>query len=65
MAASIWLRANADVFVGVGLHGLRRMSTDGVKWSDPIHGVEGEHLNSIMFAGRQFVAVGAGATYFS
>jgi len=53
------------VFVGVGLNGLRRTSKDGAAWSDPIRGNEGEHLNSILFTGRQFVAVGAGATYFS
>jgi hypothetical protein len=53
------------LFVGVGLHGLRRVSTDGATWSEPVRGQEGEHLNSVIFTGSQFVAVGAGATYFS
>ena len=53
------------VFVGVGLNGLRRTSTDGAKWSEPVRGQEGEHLNSIVFTGKEFVAIGAGATYFS
>lgn len=53
------------VFVGVGLHGLRRTSADGSKWAEPIRGNEGEHLNSIVFTGKEFVAIGAGATYFS
>ena len=53
------------LFVGVGLHGLRRTSTDGAKWSEPVRGNEGEHLNSVVFTGKQFVAIGAGATYFS
>ncbi len=53
------------VFVGVGLHGLRRASADGLTWSDPLRGPEGEHLNSVVFTGQQFVTVGAGATYFS
>jgi hypothetical protein len=52
-------------FVGVGLHGLRMSSDDGVVWSTPQRGEEGEHLNSIVWTGNQFVAVGAGATYFS
>jgi photosystem II stability/assembly factor-like uncharacterized protein len=53
------------IFVGVGLHGLRMTSSDGVKWSERIPGEEGEHLNSIVWADNRFVAVGAGATYFS
>jgi hypothetical protein len=53
------------VFVGVGLNGLRRTSKDGGSWSEPLRGNEGEHLNSIIFTGKQFFAVGAGATYFS
>lgn len=54
-----------NIFVGVGLHGLRMTSEDGLKWSAPLRGEEGEHLNSILWAGDRFVAVGAGATYFS
>jgi len=53
------------VFVGVGLHGLRMKSDDGLKWSERLIGEEGEHLNSILWAGDRFVAVGMGATYTS
>lgn len=53
------------MFVGVGLHGLRASTTDGVKWSEPLRGEEGGHLNSVVWAEDRFVAVGAGATYFS
>jgi hypothetical protein len=53
------------IFVGVGLHGLRMTSADGLKWSERIPGEEGEHLNSVVWTGDRFVAVGAGATYFS
>lgn len=53
------------VYVGVGLHGLRMTSADGVAWSQRFPGEEGEHLNSVLWTGRQFVAVGLGATYFS
>ncbi len=55
----------AGIFVGVGLHGLRMHTTDGQTWSEPQRGDEGEHLNSIVWAGDRFVAVGAGATYVS
>jgi len=53
------------VFVGVGLNGLRMATTDGLKWTDRQVGEEGEHLNAILWARDQFVAVGAGATYLS
>ena len=53
------------LFVGVGLHGLRMTSTDGLQWSDRLQGEEGEHLNSIVWTGDRFVAVGMGATYVS
>ena len=53
------------LFVGVGLNGLRMTSEDGLKWSNRQIGEEGEHLNSIILAGEQLVAVGMGATYFS
>lgn len=53
------------VFVGVGLHGLRMSSEDGVKWSERLAGEEGEHLNSVLWTGDRFAAVGQGATYFS
>jgi hypothetical protein len=54
-----------NVFVGVGLHSLRMMSEDGMKWSGRVIGEEGEHLNTIVWAGDRFVAVGHGATYTS
>jgi len=54
-----------NVFVGVGLHGLRRWSADGKKWSEPEHGKEGEHLNSVSWTGNSFIAVGAGGSYAS
>ena len=53
------------LFVGVGLNGLRMSTTDGLKWGGRVVGDEGEHLNSILWAGDRFVAVGMGATYFS
>jgi len=53
------------VFVGVGLHGLRMRSDDGVKWSERLPGEEGEHINSVLWTGDRFVAVGQGATYLS
>ncbi|MDB6175822.1 MAG: hypothetical protein JWL59_5133 [Chthoniobacteraceae bacterium] len=52
-------------FVGVGLHGLRMQSQDGLTWSAPERGNEGEHLNSVVWTGEKFTAIGAGATYFS
>ena len=53
------------VFVGVGLHGLRMSSPDGVTWSERLIGEEGEHINSVVWTGDFFVAVGQGATYTS
>ncbi|MCM8528534.1 MAG: hypothetical protein NE327_18570, partial [Lentisphaeraceae bacterium] len=53
------------VYVGGGLHGMRMMSKDGIKWSSKEDGEEGEHINSIFFDGKQFVGVGLGGTYFS
>jgi hypothetical protein len=55
----------AGVFVGVGLHGLRMSTRDGLKWDHRQVGEEGEHLNSVVWTGAKFVAVGAGATYES
>ncbi len=55
----------AGKFVGVGLHGLRMSSDDGLSWSAPERGAEGEHLNTIIWTGERFAAVGFGATYFS
>lgn len=53
------------IFVGVGLNGLRMSSEDGLKWSERLVGEEGEHCNSVLFTGEQFVAIGLGATYLS
>ena len=53
------------VFVGVGLNGLRMLTVDGVKWTDRQTGDEGEHLNSVIWAKDRFVAIGAGASWFS
>lgn len=52
-------------FVGGGLHGLRMRSTDGLDWTDRTVGEEGEHINAMIFDGRQFVGIGQGATYAS
>lgn len=54
-----------NVFVGVGLHGLRMSSEDGVTWTERLVGEEGEHINSVLWTGERFVAVGQGATYLS
>ena len=53
------------VFVGVGLHGLRRWSEDGETWSEPVHGREGEHVNSVEWTGSHFIGSGAGVTFIS
>jgi hypothetical protein len=53
------------VFVGGGLHGLRMRSKDGLEWTDRTVGEEGEHINSMIFDGKQFLAIGQGATYRS
>lgn len=55
----------AGLFVGVGLHGLRMTSVNGIEWTDRAVGEEGEHINSVLWTGERFVAVGQGATYFS
>jgi hypothetical protein len=53
------------VFVGSGMHGLRMRSADGLNWTDRVVGEEGEHINSMIWDGKQFVGVGQGATYIS
>lgn len=52
-------------YVGVGLHGLRMASPDGLRWGEKQLGEEGEHLHVVVFTGKEFVAVGLGATYTS
>ena len=59
------LTFGGGVFVGVGLHGLRMSTRDGLAWGHRQVGEEGEHLNSVVWTGDRFVAVGAGATYES
>lgn len=61
----IAVAAGAGGFVGVGLHGLRMFSDDGLRWSEPQHGREGEHINSVVWVEDRFVAVGLGATFLS
>ena len=34
-----------------GLHGVRVTSRDGMRWSDPVAGLEGEHINIILHDG--------------
>jgi hypothetical protein len=53
------------VFAGVGLNSLRMTTRDGKTWTDPVRGEEGEHLNTIIWAGDRFVAIGMGVTYSS
>ena len=53
------------LYVGGGLHGLRMFSEDGLKWQGRVVGEEGEHINSVLWTGKQFVGVGLGATYLS
>jgi hypothetical protein len=55
----------ANKFVGVGLNGMRMVTEDGVNWTTKQVGEEGEHLNSIVWTGERFAAIGAGATFFS
>lgn len=55
----------AGRYVGVGLHGLRMSSEDGLDWGHRFTGEEGEHINSIIWTGDRFVAVGQGATFIS
>jgi len=53
------------LFVGGGMHGLRMISSDGLTWTDRVTGEEGEHINCMIFDGKQFVGIGQGATYIS
>lgn len=53
------------LWVAGGLHGVRTTSSDGLQWSDPVAGLEGEHINNIFHDGERFVCVALGATYFS
>jgi hypothetical protein len=53
------------IFVGGGMHGLRMRSSDGLNWNDRVVGEEGEHINAMIWDGKQFVGVGQGGTYIS
>lgn len=53
------------VFVAGGMHGLRATSTDGVRWDNVVQGEIGEHINEIVWTGREFVALGIEVTYKS
>lgn len=53
------------VFVGGGMHGLRMRSSDGLSWTDRVVGEEGEHINAMIWDGKQFAGIGQGGTYLS
>ncbi len=55
----------AGVYVGGGLHGLRMTSEDGLRWQDRVVAEEGQHINTVLWTGKQFVGIGLGATFFS
>jgi hypothetical protein len=54
-----------DVFAAGGLHGMCMSSRDGLAWEHRQVGEEGEHINAMLWNGKQFVGVGLGATYTS
>jgi hypothetical protein len=53
------------VFVAGGMHGLRATSKDGETWENVQSGEVGEHLNEIVWTGREFVALGIEVSYKS
>jgi hypothetical protein len=53
------------VFVAGGMHGLRATSKDGERWDHVVKGEVGEHINEIVWTGREFVALGIEVTYKS
>lgn len=53
------------VFVAGGMHGLRAVSKDGESWEHVVQGEVGEHLNEIVWTGKEFVALGIEVTYKS
>lgn len=61
----ISIQAGNGVYVGGGLHGLRMTSQDGIKWEHRVVAEEGQHINSVLWTGEQFVCVGLGVTFFS
>ncbi|MBL8797044.1 MAG: hypothetical protein JNM56_24295 [Planctomycetia bacterium] len=63
--AFISLAFGNGVFVAGGMHGLRATSKDGARWENEVTGEIGEHLNEIVWTGKEFVALGIEATYKS
>jgi hypothetical protein len=53
------------VFVAGGMHGLRATTKDGERWENVVKGEVGEHINEILWTGREFVALGIEVTYKS
>ena len=52
-------------FVAGGMHGLRMMSKDGLRWENKAEGEIGEHINEIVWTGKEFVAIGVEVTFRS
>ncbi len=53
------------VFVAGGMHGLRATTKDGERWDNMVQGETGEHINEIIWTGKEFVALGIEVTYQS
>lgn len=51
--------APKNLFVAVGHRGLRLMSTDGIAWTNPQLGKEGEVYRAVCFGNGHFAAVGS------
>ena len=49
-------------FVAAGMHGLRMSGADGLRWEARAEGEIGEHLNEVVWTGREFVAIGVEVT---
>jgi hypothetical protein len=54
-----------SVFVAGGMHGLRATTRDGERWDNVVTGETGEHINEILWTGKEFVALGIEVTYKS
>jgi hypothetical protein len=53
------------VFVAGGMHGLRATTKDGERWENMVKGEIGEHINQIIWTGKEFVGLGIEVTYKS
>lgn len=53
------------IFVAGGMHGLRATTKDGERWDNVVQGEIGEHINEIVWTGKEFVALGIEVTYKS